>query len=359
MAECGCMAELCCMTLQYWKVALPFEYPFTISGNRTKTHQPALMICLSDGMLEGWGEAPAIQYYQVNLDTLILALENKRSEIEALEFSRPEAMHARWKKMFPEHSFLVCALDMACWDLYGKRENNMVSALINAEQTSTVPSTDYTLGIDTPERMLAKMKAQPWPVYKVKVGFDGDVELLNLLMRESDARFRLDANAGWTFDEAAEKLQQLDPTRIEFVEQPISQHRHDEQGKLRAMSPIPLLADESCVSEEDVAACEGKFHGINIKLTKCGGITPAIRMIKEARRRNLSVMMGSMNESSVGTAAIAAFLGLLDFVDMDGPLLLRGDYASGLLLLPDQTILAGSSGLGITVNRQSLMSFHI
>lgn len=346
------------MTLQYWKVALPFEYPFTISGNRTKTHQPALLLCLNDGNFEGWGEAPAIQYYQVNLDALIESLEDKRREIEALELSRPEAMHALWKKMFPDSSFLICALDMACWDLHGKRENQMVSALIDTKRNVVLPSTDYTLGIDSPERMLVKMSAHPWPVYKVKVGFDGDMELLQLLLKESDARFRLDANAGWSFEEAVEKLQQLDPTRIEFVEQPISQHRHHEQRALFTMSPIPLLADESCVSEEDVANCEGKFHGINIKLTKCGGITPAIRMIEDARRRKLSVMMGSMNESSVGTAAIAAFLGLLDYVDMDGPLLLKGDYASGLHLLPDHTMLEGSSGLGVNVNRQSLMLFQ-
>lgn len=347
------------MTMQYWKVALPFEYPFTISGNRTKTHQPALLLCLSDGEFEGWGEAPAIQYYQVNLDELILQLESKRGEIEAIEFCQPEAMHTLWKEMFPERSFLVCALDMACWDLHCKRENRTVSQRINANRNVTLPSTDYTLGIDTPEQMLLKMKAHPWPVYKVKVGFKGDLELLNLLLNESDARFRLDANAGWTFSEAAEKLQQLDPSRIEFVEQPISQHEHEAQRLLFQMSPIPLLADESCVSEVDVAHCEGRFHGINIKLTKCGGITPAIRMIQEARRRNLRVMMGSMNESSVGTAAIAAFLGLLDYVDMDGPLLLKGDYASGLHLLPDHTMLEGHSGLGITVNRQSLMLFQL
>ena len=113
-------------------------------------------------------------------------------------------------------------------------------------------------------------------------------------------------------------------------------------------SPIPLIADESCVFEEDVAKCEGHFHGINIKLTKCSGLTPARRMIKKARELHLQVMVGSMNESTVGSAAIAHLMPLLDYVDADGPLLLEEDVATGLTYQPDGTILtSGKPGLGI------------
>ena len=113
-------------------------------------------------------------------------------------------------------------------------------------------------------------------------------------------------------------------------------------------STIPLIADESCVAESDVEKCIGFFHGINIKLTKCSGMTPARRMIHKARDAGMKVMMGSMNESTIGTAAIAQFLPLLDYVDMDGPLLLAEDIATGLRFDQGRAALSGQPGLGIT-----------
>ena len=112
-------------------------------------------------------------------------------------------------------------------------------------------------------------------------------------------------------------------------------------------SPIPLIADESCVTEKDVAKCVGHFHGINIKLTKCSGITPALRMIKQAKEAGMKVMMGSMNESTVGSAAIGNFLPQLDYIDMDGPLLLSEDIAKGLIYENGKITLSGKYGLGI------------
>ena len=112
-------------------------------------------------------------------------------------------------------------------------------------------------------------------------------------------------------------------------------------------SPIPLIADESCVNEQDVEKCHGLFHGVNIKLTKCSGLTPALRMIENARKLGMKVMAGSMNESSIGSAAIGHLLPLLDYVDMDGTLLLDEDIASGLDIVNGKVILSGKPGLGI------------
>ena len=114
-------------------------------------------------------------------------------------------------------------------------------------------------------------------------------------------------------------------------------------------SVLPLFADESCVAERDVEKCVGHFHGINIKLTKCSGITPALRMIKKARELNLQVMMGSMNESSIGSAAIANFLPQIDHVDMDGPLLQTEDLATGISFDFGKVAIKGKAGLGIEV----------
>ncbi|HSK14254.1 MAG TPA: enolase C-terminal domain-like protein, partial [Phnomibacter sp.] len=113
-------------------------------------------------------------------------------------------------------------------------------------------------------------------------------------------------------------------------------------------SPLALIADESCVSEKDVARCEGHFHGINIKLTKCSGLTPALRMIREARKKGMSVMIGSMNESTIGTAAIAHLRPLVDHVDMDGPLLMAEDLATGITYEYGDVKMEDAPGWGIT-----------
>ncbi|HZH00913.1 MAG TPA: enolase C-terminal domain-like protein, partial [Flavisolibacter sp.] len=113
-------------------------------------------------------------------------------------------------------------------------------------------------------------------------------------------------------------------------------------------SPLPLMADESCVSEHDVDKCLHHFHGINIKLTKCSGITPALRMINRARELDLKVMVGSMNESTLGSAAIAHLMPLIDYVDVDGPLLLEEDIATGLDYTEDGHVYTSSAnGLGV------------
>jgi L-alanine-DL-glutamate epimerase-like enolase superfamily enzyme len=182
------------------------------------------------------------------------------------------------------------------------------------------------------------------------VGQENDIELLAALRSVSKEPFRVDANGGWNVETAMQRVKQLENFSIELIEQPLKPGEEHLMPAVYRASRIPLFADESCVSESDVAKCAGRFHGINIKLTKCGGITPALRMITEARTLGLQVMMGSMNESSIGSAAIAQFLPQLDFVDMDGPLLLRGDLASGLQMNAGRIEKPISGGLGIEIN---------
>jgi L-alanine-DL-glutamate epimerase-like enolase superfamily enzyme len=139
----------------------------------------------------------------------------------------------------------------------------------------------------------------------------------------------------------------LNDTGIELIEQPIAKKDWKGMQEIMQQAHMPIFADESCVDERDVALCANSFHGINIKLTKCGGITPALRMVKEAHNFGLYVMMGSMNESTIGTAAVAHFLPQLDFVDMDGPLLLKQDLAKGLTFTDGIAQLSSKPGLGI------------
>jgi L-alanine-DL-glutamate epimerase-like enolase superfamily enzyme len=323
--------------LEFWEQQLPFEYPFTISNGRTKTHQHSLMVKLSLGNWEGFGEAPAIVYYNVTVQGMMEQLEKHRKVIEKFALIDPERFWHFLHHLFPNDPFLVCALDMAGWDLWGQMKKQPLHQLWNttwlmdaSDNHNLPPICDYTLGIDPIEKMVEKMQAHPWPIYKVKVGTAYDVEMITALRKHTDKPIRVDANAGWTTEEALLKIPALAALGVEMVEQPLAKENWEGMAQLKQQSILPLFADESCVFEKDVATCANYFHGINIKLTKCSGLTPALRMIKEAKTLGLKVMMGSMNESVIGSAAIAQFLPQLDYVDMDGPLLMTELNGVGL-----------------------------
>ncbi len=317
------------MKLFYREINLPFRYPFTISGGRTKTHQPSLIVALQLGPFTGYGEAPAISYYDITVEQMMDDLKRKKMFVEKFAFTEPERYWHYLHHLFPKNPFLVCALDMAAWDMFGKMQGKPLYKIWNSTWQN-IPITDYTIGIDSAEVMIEKMKAKPWPVYKIKAGTDDDIQLLTALRKNTDAIFWIDANGGWTMDEALQKMATLEQLGVQLIEQPLAKDDWEGMQTLIKYSTIPLIADESCVAEHDVEKCAQVFDGINIKLTKCSGITPALRMIKKARELNLKVMMGSMNECTIGSAAIAQFLPQIDFVDMDGPLLLSEDVASGL-----------------------------
>jgi L-alanine-DL-glutamate epimerase-like enolase superfamily enzyme len=336
------------MNLNYWHKELPFKYPFTISNGRTKTPQPSLIVALSIGDFVGFGEAPAIVYYNITVEQMIADLESKRNLVEKFALTDPERYWHYLHHLFPNNPFLVCALDMAAWDLFGIMKGKLLFDLWGTPWNET-PVCDYTIGIDIIEKMVAKMKEKPWPIYKIKLGTDQDIEIVKALRKQTQVPLRVDANAGWQLEEALEKIPQLAALGVEMIEQPLEKNNWEGMKLLFEKSVLPLYADESCVFEQDVAKCHNHFHGINIKLTKCSGITPARRMILEARRLGLKVMMGSMNECSIGSAAIANFLPQIDLVDMDGPLLLSEDLATGIEYQDGKIKLNGKSGLGIQV----------
>ncbi|MBL0056345.1 MAG: dipeptide epimerase [Chitinophagaceae bacterium] len=336
------------MNLSFRSYQLPFIHPFTISKG-TKTHQPTFVVELGFMGHKGYGEAPAISYYHIPVEKMQEDLERKRIFVEKFAFSDPERFWHYLHHLFPNNPFLVCALDMAGWDLYGKLKRKQLHELWGLDITQT-PLTDYTIGIDAVDKMVAKMKERPWPIYKIKVGVEGDVELVAELRKHTNAMFRVDANAGWTLEQALEKIPLLKELGVELVEQPLAKDDWEGMKTLYAASSLPLIADESCVFENDVDKCPDHFHGINIKLTKCSGITPARRMISRAREIGLKVMIGCMNESSIGTAAIAQLAPLLDYVDMDGPLLLEEDIARGVQFDQGRIIYTEGNGLGITID---------
>lgn len=333
--------------VKYKSINLPFRYPFTISKG-TKTHQPSLLVELDYFGIKGYGEAPAIPYYNISVEKMIEDMEAKKMLIEKFAFTHPDRYWHYLHHLFPQNPFLVCALDIAAWDIYGKMNKKQLHNLWDAD-VSKNPLTDYTIGIDTIEKMITKMEEKPWPIYKIKLGTDNDIQIIIELRKHTSSVFRIDANAAWKKDEALEKINAFKDSNVEFIEQPLAKGDWEGMKFLYEQSPLPLIADESCVFENDVEKCYDYFHGINIKLTKCSGITPALRMISKARELNMKVMVGSMNESSIGTAAIAQLLPLIDYVDMDGPLLLAEDVAEGVTFDYGKIIYNNLNGIGVSI----------
>ncbi|GAA4457441.1 dipeptide epimerase [Rurimicrobium arvi] len=334
------------LQLASFRFELPFEYPFTIAKG-TKTRQPSLVVSLGLRHWRGFGEAPAISYYNVTVDAMAELLQEKSAMISRYAMTDPQRFWHFLHHLIPGNNFLIAALDIAGWDLFAQMRNMPLRYLLGAGPERVAPITDYTLGIDTVEQMLAKARRHPWPVYKIKVNRAEDLDLLIRLRAETESPFRLDANEGLDYDTVLRLLPEWQKLGVELVEQPLPKGEWEAMKELKKRSSIPFFADESCVEESDVVRCVDAFSGINIKLTKCGGITPALRMIAEARKRDLKVMLGSMNETTIGTAAMVHLSPLADFLDADGPLLLSEDIAEGLHYEQGRVTCRPAPGLGI------------
>jgi L-alanine-DL-glutamate epimerase-like enolase superfamily enzyme len=335
------------MKLKLHPYNLILKHTFTIS-RESRDIQPSLVVELSDGEHSGYGETTTNPYYKITMESLKEIITNNETLICSLSKETPENF---WKELFPlfkENMFALCALDIAYNDLYAKRngEKLYVSWGLNIDKN---PMTDYTIGIDTIEKMVEKMQELPWPIYKIKLGTKNDIEIVTELRKHTDAIFRIDANCGWTADEAIENSFKLKELGVEFLEQPLPADDIEGAKKVYENAALPIIADESCIVETDVEKCVGLFHGINVKLTKCGGLTPGKRMLEKAKSLGLKTMVGCMTESTVGISAIAHLLPLLDYVDMDGGLLLKEDIATGVTIKNGVISYPNTNGTGVAL----------
>lgn len=329
-------------------VPLRLRHTFTIAHGSLDVQQN-LIVELRDGAHRGFGEASTVGYYGNSGHTMAASLERVRTQIEAETVDEPGRFWARVAPLLREDPFALCALDQAAHDLWGRRLGRPVWDLWGLD-LSRLPPSDYTIGIAPVAEMVGKLQEFPdFPVYKIKLGTPDDLAIVRALRGVTGAKFRVDANCAW---DAATTLRMVEPLRelgVELIEQPLPAADVAGQQEVFARSALPIIADESCQGEDDVARCAGRFHGVNIKLTKCGGLTPARRMITRARELGLSVMVGCMTESSVGISAIGQLLPLMDYADMDGALLLAEDWAEGVRVASNgQVHFPDLPGLGIT-----------
>jgi L-alanine-DL-glutamate epimerase-like enolase superfamily enzyme len=346
-------------------LVLPLRDPFVIARSSHGAGQAATTVILelrddadgADGPV-GLGEGFPDRFYGETPETIEAVVPRLLAAIEPLAAGlRGDTVEARaaldesadrMAAAIAHHGAAKCAVDIALHDLVGKRLGLPIRTLLGIE--GPIPPTDFTLGIDEPAVVAERaQRAAGFPALKVKVGGPTDLETVRAVRAVFDGPLRVDANTGWSPDDALALLPALQALGVELIEQPFPARRLDDLRALQARSPLPLVADESAVTIEDLDALGGVVAGVNVKLAKCGGIAPARRMLERARERGFRTFLGCMEETSIGIAASAVVAPLADWVDLDGCLLLADDPVAGLELDPDKRwVLADAPGLGLT-----------
>jgi L-Ala-D/L-Glu epimerase len=257
------------------------------------------------------------------------------------------AAGAAMDRAIAHHGAAKCALDIALHDLAGKVAGAPVHRVLGL--SAEIPPTDFTIGIDEPAIVAQRAsRAARFPALKIKVGGEADLETLRAVRGVYDGPIRADANTGWSLDGAIAILPELVDLGVELIEQPFPARQLDNLRRFQAVSALPIVADESAVTIDDLDGLVGVVAGVNVKLAKCGGVGPAARMLARARELGFRTFLGCMEETSAGIAASAAVASLADWVDLDGNLLLDDDPFEGLELGPDcRWLLSDRPGLGI------------
>ena len=338
------------MEIRIHTVELPMKRALTITHGTTESLRN-IVVELIDGELRGYGESAPLPYYGVTADSIAASLRAARRRIEETPWQSPEELWDRLLPVLGHDRFALCAVDLAAHDLWGKKLKKQVYELWGLSRADC-PPTNYTIGLDPPDVMALKIREAPgFGCYKIKLNADDPVGRVRVLRRETDAVFRVDANTAWTAEQTIVWARELRDLGVEFIEQPLPAENISAMPAVRRDSGLPIIADENCVVPEDVERCASAFDGVNIKLTKAGGLTAARRMVADARRRGLKVMVGCMTETSIGIGAIAQIAPMLDYVDMDGALLLADDIADGVRINGGVVEYSDQPGLGFSLRR--------
>jgi L-alanine-DL-glutamate epimerase-like enolase superfamily enzyme len=342
------------LSIRHEVLRLPLRDPFRIarSDHDTGLAVTTLVVELTDDRFPGvvgLGEGYADRFYGETVETVPAVLPMLLAAAGAVEPSVDwlRGASARVEGAIRWNGAAKCAVDTALHDLVGKLSGQPVHRLLGL--SSDIPPTDFTLGLDEPAVVAERARrAGGFPALKIKVGGPADLATLEAVREVYDKPIRVDANTGWTPETARELLPAMIDLGVELIEQPFPATRLGWLGDLQARSPLPLVADESCVTIDDLDALVGVTAGVNVKLAKCGGAGPAARMLQRARELRFRTFLGCMEETSVGIAASAAVASLADWVDLDGCLLLADEPFEGLELGADHRWrLTDRPGLGV------------
>lgn len=325
-------------------LSLPLVHTFTISRS-SHADSRSLIGRLQWNGLEGLGECVPSSRYAESVESVRMYFESHE-----LRSEDPYAFETLLDGLPPAAR---CLLDVALHDLVGKALERPLWRLLGLDPSRT-PTTSFTIGIDTPDAMLAKLREiRQHPIIKVKLGFAGDVEVLQAIRARYGGTLRVDANEGWTPEQTVANLAQFAKLDVEFCEQPIPAGTPERLRWIRERSKVPLVTDEDSRDARDLLVLAGCVDGINVKLVKCGGIRGALAMIHTARALGLRIMLGCMVESAILTTAAAQLSPLVDWADLDGPFLTARDPFAGVCYERGKLILPEGPGLGVTERAQT------
>ena len=336
------------------RIELPLEDAFTISRATQDVAENAI-VTVTDGEHTGVGGAAPSRHYGETPATVEAVLPDLLGVVE--EVGDPHASHEieqRMRETVRGNPAARCAVSIACHDLVCKRLS--VPLYRYWGLSADVPPTSYTIGLDATERMAEKTRAATeagYGVLKVKLGTDRDVEIAEAVRGAApDAAIRVDANEAWRPNEAVRIVRELADLGVEFVEQPVPADHPEKLKFVHERSILPIAADESCVTLADVPRIADRAAIANVKLMKCGGLLEARRLIAAARAHGLEVMIGCMIESNASIAAACHLAPLVDYVDLDGSLLLSEDPYDGVPM-PEGRIDLDGEGAGTGAWRRS------
>ena len=329
------------MKINWQIVKFKLKETFTISYG-SYNFREALLITLEHHQDKGYGECTAIDYYNINLADFERILNRIIVQIEKHNIVEPSEFY-QFLVTLNLPSFLRSAIDCAYWDLFGKLEKKSFLALNNINY-SKLPESSLTISIDTIDNQIEKIKQSSWNLFKVKCNRLDQENILKLL--DVDKEIALDSNGSFSKDDCYWLENNHQTSRFQYLEQPMN--TENDNFKLLSNNKFAnWMADEDCQSVEDLQKLQPHYQSINIKLVKCGGLTPALIMIAAARKLNFKIMIGCMTESSIGISAAAVLAPLCDFADLDGATLIANDVAKGSQIENGIVKLSHDFGLGI------------
>jgi len=334
------------LTLRFKPYELHMRHVFTVAeGSRSTT--PVMLTELEYNNVVGYGEASMPPYLGENHETARSFL----SKIDIGQFESPFLMEdilAYVEQLAPGNYAAKAAVDIALHDLVGKLMNQPWYKIWGLNPKKT-PFTSFTIGMDKPDVMKAKVReASPYRIIKVKLGNGNDKAMIEAVRSETDKPICVDINQGWTDKNMAlEMAHWLKDKGVVFIEQPMSKTSFDDTAWLTQNSPLPIIADEAFQTIGDFKKVQGVYSGVNIKLMKCGGLRSAFIMIKMARSLGMKVMIGCMTETSCAVTAAAQLSPLVDWADLDGNLLIDNDVFVGATIEDGKVILPDGPGIGI------------
>ncbi|HYW33028.1 MAG TPA: dipeptide epimerase [Gemmatimonas sp.] len=338
------------MKLHAETVTVHTRHPFIIArGGQSEWRTVWVRITDSDGA-EGWGEAAPSRFYGETADSVMAAMTRFAPIVERANAWSIEAVERELERELRLNAAARCAISSALHDLAAKRLGVPLYRLWGLD-AAAAPRSSFTIGIAPDDETLrARVReASGYPILKIKLGSPRDAAVLRIVREEAPAAtLRVDANAAWSPKQALGMLQVLSDVGVDMLEQPLPAHDLAGLKFVRERSPIPVVADESCLVASDIPKLEGVVDGVNIKLAKCGSLREAMRMIATARAHGMRVMCGCMIETSLGIAAAAHFSPLLDDADLDGAALLADDPFVGPGIPAGRITLSDAPGLGVT-----------